>query len=305
MARPLRIQQAGLTYHVTSRGNGRMTIFRDDTDRRRFLRLLGDTAEEHAVACPAYCLMGNHYHLVLRTERANLAQAIRSLNGDYAQWWNRRHRHVGHVFQGRYNAQILQDGSYFLSACRYVVLNPVRARIVRQPQHWPWSSYRATAGMVRAPSFLRLELLLAQFGDGLDATARRRYCAFVAGPEDADLGPAFDCRIVGDSTFVARFACWQQQASLEVPRAERVQGRFPTGALLNGSVSRSERDFEIADAFRQGHTRADIARHVGLHYATVGKILKRYREAARTAKRPPLASLGSDLASGKTLESKT
>ena len=154
MARALRIQAAGLTYHVTARGTGRMSIYRDDVDRRRFLALLASLSREHGLACHAYCLMSNHYHLVLTTSQANLSTTMRQLNGIYAQKWNARHAHVGHVFQGRYVAQLVQDGQYFLTVCRYVALNPVRAGLVVTPDRWPWSSFGATAGLCPAPRFL-------------------------------------------------------------------------------------------------------------------------------------------------------
>ena len=121
----------GLTYHVTARGTGRMTIYRDDRDRRTFLHLLAAIVAPYRLHCLAYCLMDNHYHLVATTLDANLSRAIKHLNGTYAQWWNHRHGRPGHVFQGRFGAQVIEDDLYLLAACRYVVRNPVRAGVVR------------------------------------------------------------------------------------------------------------------------------------------------------------------------------
>jgi REP element-mobilizing transposase RayT len=133
VARPLRIQAPGLTYHVTSRGVRRATIFCDALDRQRFLALLADVVDRYALRCHAYCEMTNHYHLAITTTDANLSRAVQQLNGDYAQWWNWRHERVGHVFQGRFNAQVVQDEAYLWTVCRYIVLNPVRAGMVRSP----------------------------------------------------------------------------------------------------------------------------------------------------------------------------
>ena len=127
MSRPLRIEFAGAVYHVTSRGNGRKPIFRDDVDRRSFLEVLHKVNQRHHWICHAYCLMTNHYHLVIETPEGNLSRGMRQLNGVYTMYFNRRHRTVGHVFQGRFKAILVERESYLLEVCRYVVLNPVRA----------------------------------------------------------------------------------------------------------------------------------------------------------------------------------
>lgn len=121
VARPLRIQAPGLTYHVTSRGNRGMTIYCDDRDREEFLEALARTVELHGLVCHAYCMMGNHYHLVVTTLDANLSKAIKHLNATYAQGWNRRHGVVGHLFQGRFDARIIQEDTYLLTDRKSVV----------------------------------------------------------------------------------------------------------------------------------------------------------------------------------------
>ena len=141
MARPLRMQYAGALYHVTSRGNARHAIFRDDFDRKVFLDLLETVTEDFHWLCHAYCLMANHYHLVIETPEANLSSGMRQLNGVYTMRFNRRHRTVGHVLQGRFKAILIQRESHLLEVCRYVVLNPVRAEGVKRPEEWKWSSY--------------------------------------------------------------------------------------------------------------------------------------------------------------------
>ncbi len=151
MARPLRIEFAGALYHVTSRGDGREDIFLEEGDRTRFVEVLSEVCQRFNWAVHAYCLMGNHYHLVVETRDDSLAKGMRQLNGLYTQRFNREHGRVGHVFQGRYKAILVQKDSYLLELARYVVLNPVRAGMVRSAKEWPWSSYRAMVGQAPVP----------------------------------------------------------------------------------------------------------------------------------------------------------
>lgn len=164
MARPLRILFPHAVYHVTARGNERKPIIRDNDDRERFVQTLARMVEQYQVICHAWVLMDNHYHLLIETPSSNLSQAIRHLNGVYTQGFNRRHRRVGHLFQGRFKAILVEKETYLLELCRYVVLNPVRAGMVKHPKAWPWSSYRATVGVEPAPSWLTVNWLLGQFG---------------------------------------------------------------------------------------------------------------------------------------------
>lgn len=148
-----------------SRGNGRMKIFLDDVDRRKFLWLLNDVVDMFHLECWDYCLMTTHYHLCVCNPEPTLSEALHYLNGGYAFWWNVRHKHVGHVFQGRFKDQIVQQDGYLATLCRYIALNPVRAGIVSDPADWPWSSYRALAGLAPEPPFLRSDAVLRQFGE--------------------------------------------------------------------------------------------------------------------------------------------
>jgi putative transposase len=164
MARPLRLEFAGALYHVTSRGNARQRVFLNEEDRRVYLDLLAKEVEQQGWRCYAYCLMDNHYHLLIETPEPNLVKGMRRLNGVYTQAFNRRHRRVGHLFQGRYKAIIVDKDAYLQELCRYIVLNPVRAKAVREPESWRWSSYRATAGEVAAPTWLAAREVQALFG---------------------------------------------------------------------------------------------------------------------------------------------
>ena len=154
MARPLRLELSGGLYHVTARGDGREDIYLGDADREVWLEVLGQVCRRFNWVCHAWCQMSNHYHLLLETPEANVATGMRQLNGVYTQRFNRAHRRVGHVFQGRHKAILGERDSYLLELARYVVLNPLRAKLVKRLDAWPWSSYLATSGQSAVPGWL-------------------------------------------------------------------------------------------------------------------------------------------------------
>jgi len=178
MARPLRIEFPGAVYHVTSRGNANQAIFIDDKDRGRFLDVLLIVVERFNWFCHAYCLMESHFHLLIETPNGNLSKGMRELNGVYTQGFNQRYRRVGHLYQGRYKAIIVEKDNHLLSLCRYVVLNPVRVGLIKGPEKWRWSSYGATIGVVKRPPFLTIDWILSQFG-GRKRVAMEKYRKFV------------------------------------------------------------------------------------------------------------------------------
>ncbi|MDX8397956.1 MAG: transposase [Mariprofundaceae bacterium] len=173
MSRPLRIEYPGAFYHLTARGNDQAKIYFDDEDRCRFLQLLAQEITQQRWVCYAYCLMDNHYHLLVETPEANLVTGMRRLNGVYTQGFNRRHGHVGHVFQGRYKSILVEKDSYLLVLARYIALNPVRAGMIETPSSYRWSSYRSCAGLDEAPQWLASKQLLEHFG------SREAYVDFV------------------------------------------------------------------------------------------------------------------------------
>ena len=178
MARPIRIEFPGATYHLTSRGNERRDIFYDDDDRVAFLGFLGDVARRLSWSIAAWVLMTNHFHLVVQTPQPNLSKGMQWLNGTYAAWFNRRHKRSGHLFQGRFKAFLIQKDAYFTDVCRYVVLNPVRAHMVGHPADYLWSSYLGTAGIGDPDQWLDLTAALDPFG-GRGEMAQLRYRQFV------------------------------------------------------------------------------------------------------------------------------
>jgi putative transposase len=283
MARPLRIQAPGLTYHVTARGVRRMAIFLDDSDRHRFLTFLSETVDRYALRCHAYCEMTNHYHLAVTTTEANLSRAVQQLNGGYAQWWNWRHDRVGHVFQARFGAQLVQDDAHLLNVCRYIVLNPVRAGMVKVPEQWPWSSYQAMAGFDRRPSFLDCDHVLELVSPGESARGPNRFRQTVLEANAHGLQLPRDA-ILGDEAFVAQFQPYRDRASREVPRRN---GRRALGAIFHGAVTRATRNAAIVTAVREGYALADIARYLEVHPSTVSKVVSMQRDHSRRESPPP------------------
>ena len=205
MARQLRIEFEGALYHVTARGNARQAIYADDRDRARFVDLLAQEVAQQRWRCYAYCLMDNHYHLLLETPEPNLSQGMRRLNGVYTQAFNRRHGRVGHVLQGRFKSILADKESYVMELCRYIVLNPMRAKVVANLDAWPWSSYPATAGTRQASAWLAVSDVLRLFARS-DRKAQRAYREFVrdgmgqASPWAQVRGQIF----LGDEAFLER-----------------------------------------------------------------------------------------------------
>jgi len=279
MARPLRIEYPGAIYHITSRGNARQPIYKDDKDRETFLELLGSVVSRYGWICHAYCLMGNHYHLLIETPDGNLSQGMRQLNGIYTQHFNRRHGRVGHVFQGRFKAIVVDRDSYLLELCRYVVLNPLRAGVVGSPGRYKWSSYRATAGIVRSPSFLTTDWVLSEFGR-IRRKAQDRYKEFVKegikkpSPWENLRGQI----LLGDDKFVVRLEPYLKdvQEVREVPRVQRFANRPLLEELFRDikGKSKSIRNKMIREVhLSYGYTLVEIARVAGLHYTTVSRIV--------------------------------
>ena len=205
MTRPLRLEFAGALYHVTSRGDHSEIIYRDDTDRIVWLDILKRVCQRFNFVVHAFCQMTNHFHLLIETVEGNLSQGMRQLNGLYTQHFNRRHQLVGHLFQGRYKAILVQKESHLLELSRYVVLNPLRARMVEALEQWPWSSHLYLTGDYDVPEWLETDWLLGRFGSTRDQ-AVSRYLQFVmAGIGlDSPLERVSHQMLLGDAAFVER-----------------------------------------------------------------------------------------------------
>jgi putative transposase len=274
MARPLRLEFAGAIYHLTSRGNARQRVFLSDSDRELFLDTLSHVVSRYSWICHAYCLMANHYHLLVETPKGNLSLGMRQLNGIYTQSFNRRHKRVGHLFQGRFKAILVEKESYLLELCRYIVLNPVRIKGNMKTGEWKWSSYRATAGLASPPEFLSIDWVLGQFGKNR-AQAQKRYREFVR--EGLESRPWEELKgqiYLGSEEYIERHSPSNQKLK-EIPRAQ-LKAAKPSLARIFAHSG----DQGIARAYKEhGYRLNEIAAHLGVHYATVSRRLKQMEHA--------------------------
>jgi len=290
MTRPLRLAYPGALYHVTTRGNARQAIYTDDQDRSTFLAVLAAVVTRSQWLCHAYCLMDNHYHLLIETPQGNLSAGMRQLNGVYTQRFNRRHTQVGHVFQGRFKAILVERESYWLELCRYVVLNPVRAGLAKRPETYRWSSYRATAGLEKAPEWLTWEWVLAQFSPQR-RRAERQYQEFVQdGRGVASPWAQVEGQVMlGQSHFVETLKplLADKVKVQEIPRAQRLVARPALGEIVRAKrvVVKDERDQAVWEAHvRYGYSLTAIGQQLGLHYTTISKIIER-QQSRQTKKK--------------------
>ncbi len=286
MARPIRLEFAGAIYHVTTRGEGGEVVFRDDEDRVQFLEVLGEVVARFGWICHAYCLMNNHYHLLIETPEGNLARGMRQLNGVYTQRYNRSHDCGGNLFQGRYKAILVERSSYLLELCRYVVLNPLRLKAVKNIERYRWSSYPATAGALAVPPWLNTTWLLSQFGRTGKA-AQRRYAEFVAAGKDLP-SPLHKVKaqvLLGSAAFCKKMkALLSGETNLNtLPRARNLLKRPNLKSMFTAKIraDKTLRDEAIRQAYQEyAYTMADIANAAQIHFSTVSKIIKRIEQAA-------------------------
>jgi putative transposase len=278
MARPLRIEYPDAVYHVTSRGNARNDIFLSDQDRTDFLFILALVVKRFNWLCHAYCLMDNHYHLLIETPDGNLSQGMRQLNGVYTQKYNWRHSKTGHVFQGRYKAILVDKDNYLLELCRYVVLNPVRANMVKKPEEWKWSSYKATANLKTIPEYLMIDWILSYFSKN-KSEARRLYRKFVREGMAAE-SPWDELKgqiLLGEECFIEKCkdALSNKEKNKEIPRSQRYLSRPQLRKILKKEDNKDERNKQMHAAhIKYGYTLKEIADQLGIHYTTVSKALK-------------------------------
>jgi len=292
VSRPLRLEYPGALWHVTNRGVEQRNIYLDDQDRRHFLRLLQKAIAEYRWQLLAWVLMSNHYHLLFRTPDTNLSLGIKDLDGKYAADFNERHRRVGHLFQGRFKSHLVDAEAYLLELARYIVLNPVRARMVEAPGQWIWSSYRATAGLVPVPSWLDPIPVLDYFHPSDRAVATEGYREFVAAGVGLEASPWENLEanaFLGGAAFLQNVEerIRARNCSDQHPREQRefranmlesvrravestgIVSRWPPGA---GSDARALFAL-LAERFTNA-TRAQIGREIGITGAGVAYLIR-------------------------------
>lgn len=277
MTRPLRLEFPGALYHVTSRGDRRENIYEDDIDREKFLSIVGDVVITYNWVCHTYCLMDNHYHLIIETPDGNLSGGMRQLNGVFTQASNRRHQRNGHLFQGRYKAILVDKDSYLLELTRYVVLNPVRAKgMLTQIDDWPWSSYPAMIGLIASPAWFTSDWVLSQFGKQ-KKRAQEKYKKFVLEgiQHKPDVWAALKGQIyLGDKSFVSAMQSkiGKEKDDWNIPRKQR---RPEPQALTEIEQQSTDRNEAIIMAYKTGaYSQREIGEYFGLHPSTVGVIVR-------------------------------
>ncbi|WP_332858756.1 transposase [Janthinobacterium svalbardensis] len=285
MTRPLRLEFAGALYHVTSRGDRRSTIYRDDTDRIAWQAVLALVCERYHFVIHSFCQMNNHYHLLVETVEANLSQGMRQLNGVYTQHFNRRHKLVGHVLQGRYKAILVQKETYLLELARYIVLNPVRAHMVTSPDDWHWSSHHYFLDDVAPPCWLACDWLLSQFGDTREE-AIANYSRFVAAgmKEASPLARTCHQILLGDDAFISTHQQSQHiEAARDTPRSQR---RAVTLSLEQFRARYRDRDEAMARAYLStAFTMYHIAAAFRVSSKTVSRAVSAFAKAQLAADR--------------------
>ncbi|OQW67143.1 MAG: addiction module toxin RelE [Proteobacteria bacterium ST_bin11] len=276
MTRPLRLEFPNALYHITSRGDRREDIYEDVEDRLIFLSLLGKVVGDFNWLCHGYCLMTNHYHLIVETLEGNLSKGMRQLNGVYTQTSNRRHGRTGHLFQGRYKAILVDKESYLLELARYVVLNPARAGMVRTLEDWPWSSYLAMTGQVKMADWLTTDWILSQFGENR-AAAEQRYRVFVQDGMQQTIEIWHNLKnqiYLGDEEFVAKVQQdfeFDKQA-WDIPKKQK---RGIAKSLFEIERQAIDRNTAIKTAYATGvYSQREIGAHFNLHPSTVSVIVR-------------------------------
>ncbi len=281
MARPLRIEYPFAVYHITSRGNEKKNIFLDDKDRISFLDILSKVVKKYNWLCYSYCLMNNHYHIVIETPDGNLSKGMRQLNGVYTQIFNKRHKRIGHLFQGRYKAIIIQKQSHLLEVCRYVILNPVRAQIVNDPADYKWSSYKSTLGLEKKPDFLSIDWLLEQFHSDRNIAINLFKDYLLSGINKGRIYDEIKGQILlGEEDFIKNLIKYtkEKEKNLEIPKTHRFASRPPLEIIFSEEVikNKDDRNTAIYSAiYDYGYKQIEIARHLKMHYSTISRLINR------------------------------
>ena len=279
MSRRPRLQYPQAVYHVMSRGIRKSSIFVDDHDRRRFLATIADAVHRYRVLVYALCEMTTHYHIVLDTPDGNLSQTMQFVNSVYSQAFNWRHGYTGHVFEARFRSLIVQRESYLRRACRYVVLNPVKGKLTSTAEEWPWSTYRATAGLEAPPPWLHIDWIDAAFDAGTRAEATERYRQFVNNPIARKSRVNLNALVLGNVDFKKRVvdAAKDRASDRDLPMSHLALARPPLASVFvdaNDEVCRRDNRIYVAHV-THGYFLSEIAQFLKLDCSTVSRAFQR------------------------------
>ena len=271
MARPLRINYPGAFYHVTSRGNDRKAVFRSTSDREKFLDYLESATLRYDAVVHAYCLMDNHYHILLETPSGNLPQIMHHINGAYTTYFNVKRDRSGHLFRGRYKAILVDADEYAKELSRYIHLNPVRAGMVERIEEYKWSSLQDYIGLRKPPEWLQRDFILGYFGDNF-SVAQKEYNRFITSSEgkesESPLKEVFASTILGDAGFV-------EHVKKNFVSSKDIVSEIPVAKAFAEKTS-MERIFEGVDReFSDGRVSRDVKqylchRYTGERLRTIG-----------------------------------
>lgn len=308
MTRPLRIEYPGAFYHVLNRGNRRENIFLSDEDFDLFLEVVRETHEKFAIRVLSYCLMHNHYHLLIHTPRPNLQKAMAHLGSIYTRRFNRLHKTDGHLFRGRYKAILVQEEDYLRNLIRYIHSNPLKAGIALNLSGWPYSSHRFYLNLERnpAPSFLDLKGALKLFSDSIET-----YLEFMGSGVDPQTERFYSTKklkpVFGSENFKKRVLKRLVPLSKEIECREELEGAPDPNAVLEAvcqafvntpsevrSIKKGERNdaasLAMALLSRKGLSHKEIVKFLGMSSdKAVSVSIHRFNE--RLKLNPDLAEL--------------
>jgi REP element-mobilizing transposase RayT len=281
MGRPIRLEYPGAVYHIYARGNRKEPIFLDDEDRILFLKIFGDAVHRYNWVCHAYCLMGNHYHLLIEIPEGILNPGMQYLNSLYARKFNRKHNLVGHLFQGRYGADLIEGNRKFLLAAHYICRNSIEANIVEKASQWPWSSFCATVGLQEPQDFLLVDDVLSCLSDDR-STAQDFFDDLVHTP--IRVGKQMEIEITDkeiknpDVARRLRPLIDIRQSLAPVARKQRMQSRPLLEDLFKDTLHSGKklRNRLIKEAFiNYGYSQSEIGAYLGLHTTTISRIINK------------------------------
>ncbi len=298
MSRPLRIEFPGAFYHVTSRGNERKTVFQTVRDREQYLSYLESAHDRYGAVIHGYCLMGNHYHLLLETPRGNLSQALHHINGAYTTYFNVKRGRSGHLFQGRFKGILVEKDAYCKELSRYIHLNPVRAGLVKTPLEYRWSSYRYFIGKAPKPDWLTTEWVLEDFG-GHSEKGFRRYREYVErrnpGGEENPLKKVIASTYLGSQDFIKRISGeYLETRSIDkrnVPAIRTVRKGPSLGGIKEAVIKVAGKDHVLFKKIcvylshqHSGLTLDEIGSYLGMKGSAVSQLSGRFKETIQEDK---------------------
>jgi len=281
MSRALRVQYPGAFYHITNRGNAKQKIFLNKDDYQSFLDTIAAVLRRYNWICYSYCLMPNHYHLLIKTLDPNLSDGMRQLNGDYTQSFNIKHNRVGHLFQGRFKSSLIDQETYYFEVMRYIALNPVRAKLTTTPYAWAWSSYRHLIYGNNNLEYLNTKIALEEYSKNF-TNAKQLYKDNVnlKIKEETSWEKLGNRAVIGSDEFMNKIKQFLNQTRnvKEISKKERFINRPILDKIFNKEklIIKIQRDKLVYQAYLDyGYSLSEIGRYLNLHYSTISKIVKK------------------------------